>query len=54
MVLKAKPDTSTIKIKEILNYKSISDKLNEAQVKLWHKYKRAPSNMMLCDAVLYI
>ena len=46
MVLKAKPDTPSMEIKEILNYKSITHKLEEAQVKLWHKYKRAPSNML--------
>ena len=46
MVLKAKPDSPSIKIKEILNYKSMANKLEEAQIKLWHKYKRSPSNMM--------
>ena len=46
MVLKAKPDSPSMEIKEILNYKSITHKLEEAQVKLWHKYKRAPANML--------
>ena len=46
MVLKAKPDTPTIEIREILNFKSMTNKLQEAQVKLWHKYKRAPQNML--------
>ena len=46
MVLKAKPDTPTLEIKEMLNYKSMKNKLEESQVKLWHKYKRAPPNML--------
>ena len=46
MVLKAKSDTPSIELKEILNYKSITNKLQEAQIKLWHKYKRAPSDML--------
>ena len=46
MVLKAKPDTPTLEIKEMLNYKSMQNKLEESQVKLWHKYKRAPPNML--------
>ena len=31
---------------EIVNGKSLNDKLKEFQVKMWHKYKRAPHYLL--------
>ena len=43
IALQVKRQTPTWKLMEIVNSKSINDKLKELQVKMWHKYKRAPS-----------
>ena len=45
LALNLKRDTPTIYVKELLNLKTMKQKLEESQVKLWHKYKRSPSNI---------
>ena len=43
---RAKPQTPTKYLLELFSCKTIEERLEEMQVKLWHKYKRAPSNFL--------
>ena len=46
IALQAKRNTPTIMLNEIGNIKTITHKLQEQQIKYWHKYKRAPHTML--------
>ena len=49
IAMQAKRNTPTIMLNEIGNIKTIQNKLREQQIKLWHKYKRSPSNYLQND-----
>ena len=46
IALQVKKQTPTCKLLEIVNGKTIGEKLKELQIKLWHKYKRAPDYLL--------
>ena len=46
LALRVRNITPTIYAKEILNYKSIKQRVEELQIKLWIKYSRAPDYLM--------
>ena len=46
IALQVKKQTPTWKLMEIVNGKSMTDKLKELQIKMWHKYKRAPDYLL--------
>ena len=46
IALQAKTQTPTKYLLEIVNGKTITEKLQEQQIKLWHKYKRAPKYLL--------
>ena len=46
IALQARQQTPTIYLEEILASKSVKQRKEEAQVKMWHKYSRAPSDFL--------
>ena len=46
IALQVKQQTPTKYIMEITNSKTIQEKLEEQQIKMWHKYKRAPEYLL--------
>ena len=52
IALQAKRHTPSIMLNEIANTKTIIQKLQEQQIKLWHRYKRSPENFLQNDTFL--
>ena len=46
IALQVKRQTATWKLMEVVNGKSMSDKLDELRIKMWHKYKCAPDYLL--------
>ena len=49
IALQAKRNTPSAMLNEIVNAKTIANKLREQQIKLWHKCKRSPENFLQND-----
>ena len=46
IALRARMNTPSLELFEIVNGKTTDQRLQEAQIKLWHKYKRAPDYLL--------